>query len=196
MDFFQAEERARRHTGWLIALFSLAVCGTGLAVYAATRLALNLASARALESYALHFWDANLFWRVAASTVALILGASFYKMRAVSSSADAVAVGLGGRPVDPNTHDPYERRLLNVVEEMAIASGVPVPTVHVLPEEPGINAFAVGLDASRSAIAVTDGCLKRLSRDELQGVVAHEFSHLLNGDSRISLRLLGLVYGI
>src|SRR5207248_7560728 len=129
-------------------------------------------------------------------TLILIVGVSIYKTRAVSASADAIALGLGGRLLDPNTVDPHERRLLDVVEEMSIASGLPVPAVHLLPQEPGINAFAVGLDASRSAIAVTDGCLKLLSRDELQGVVAHEFSHLLNGDSRINLRLLGLVHGI
>src|SRR6266404_3750139 len=142
MDFFEEQHRARQRTGWLIVLFSLAVC------------------------------------------------------RTVIASAESVVLGLGGRLVDSNAHDPYERRLLNVVEEMAIASGVPVPAVYVLPEEPGINALAVGLDVSRSAIAVTDGCLKLLSRDELQGVVAHELSHLLNGDSRINLRLLGLVHGI
>src|SRR6266404_6358793 len=142
MDFFEEQHRARQRTGWLIVLFSLAVC------------------------------------------------------RTVIASAESVVLGLGGRLVDSNARDPYERRLLNVVEEMAIASGVPVPAVYVLPGEPGINAFAVGLDVSRSAIAVTDGCLKLLSRDELQGVVAHEFSHLLNGDSRINLRLLGLVHGI
>jgi Zn-dependent protease with chaperone function len=196
MNFFEAQERARRHTVWLIALFSLAVCGTVLAVYALTRVSVQYAWQRPLADLGPHFWEGGLFWRVAAATVALIGGASLYKTRAVAASADSIALGLGGRLLDPNTRDPYERRLLNVVEEMAIASGVPVPAVHVLAQEPGINAFAVGLDASRSAIAVTDGCLKLLSRDELQGVVAHELSHLLNGDARINLRLLGLVHGI
>src|SRR5207253_2614479 len=142
------------------------------------------------------FWNGDLFWRVAANTVALIAAVSFFKIRALSASADSVVLGLGGHLLDPNASDPHQRRLLNVVEEMAIASGVPVPAVYLLPDEPGINALAVGLDASRSAIAVTDGCLKVLSRDELQGVIAHEFSHLLNGDSKINLRLLGLVHGI
>ena len=196
MDFFEAEERARRRTGWLIALFSLAVCGTVLAVYVAAKVAMYFAWRRSPDALALQFWEPDLFWKVAGATVLLIAAASVYKTRAVSASADALALGLGGRLLDPNTRDPYERRLLNVVEEMAIASGVPVPAVHLLPAEPGINAFAVGLDPSRSSIAVTDGCLKMLSRDELQGVVAHEFSHLLNGDARINLRLLGLVHGI
>jgi len=196
MDFFEEQHRARQRTGWLIVLFSLAVCGTVIAVYAAVKIAVQSAWDVPLDQWSGKFWDGALFWTVAAYTVALIAAASLYKIRAVSASAESVVLGLGGRPLDPNARDPYERRLLNVVEEMAIASGVPVPAVYVLPEEPGINAFAVGLDVSRSAIAVTDGCLKLLSRDELQGVVAHEFSHLLNGDSRINLRLLGLVHGI
>src|SRR5437016_13865102 len=193
MDFFEEQERARSRTGWLIVLFSLAVCGTVMAVYAAMKLALQYAFDRPLFE---QFWNGDLFWRVAANTVALIAAVSFFKIRALSASADSVVLGLGGHLLDPNASDPHQRRLLNVVEEMAIASGVPVPAVYLLPDEPGINALAVGLDASRSAIAVTDGCLKVLSRDELQGVIAHEFSNLLNGDSKINLRLLGLVHGI
>src|SRR2546428_6298320 len=196
MDFFEEQERARSRTGWLILLFGLAVCGTVMAVYAAMRLALQYAFGRPLLGAFGQFWNGDLFWRVAANTVALIAAVSFFKIRALSASAYSVVLGLGGQLLDPNTNDPHQRRLLNVVEEMAIASGVPVPAVYLLPDEPGINALAVGLDASRSAIAVTDGCLKLLTRDELQGVVAHEFSHLLNGDSRINLRLLGLVHGI
>jgi len=196
MDFFEEQHRARQRTGWLIVLFSLAVCGTVIAIYAVTKIAVQSAWDLPFDQLSGRFWDGALFWRVAAVTVTFIAAASLYKIRAVSASAESIVLGLGGRLLDPNARDPYERRLLNVVEEMAIASGVPVPAVHVLPGEPGINAFAVGLDVSRSAIAVTDGCLKLLSRDELQGVVAHEFSHLLNGDSRINLRLLGLVHGI
>jgi Zn-dependent protease with chaperone function len=196
MDFFEAQERAKRRTGWLIVLFSLAVCGTVMAVYAVAMIALQLLGVRPLTDLPRQLWDPDLFWRIAANTLVLIVGVTIYKTRAVSASADAIALGLGGRLLDPNTVDPHERRLLNIVEEMAIASGVPVPAVHLLPQEPGINAFAVGLDASRSAIAVTDGCLRLLSRDELQGVVAHEFSHLLNGDAKLNVRLLGLVHGI
>jgi Zn-dependent protease with chaperone function len=194
MDFFEAQERARKHTAWLIALFALAVCGTVLALYVA---------ARWFQAYAWHhstdltpFWDPLLFANVAGATLAVIASGTLYKTAVVNASAESIPIGLGGRLVDPNTRDPYEKRLLNIVDEMAIASGIAVPAVYVLPQEPGINAFAVGFDPSRAAIAVTDGCLKLLSRDELQGVVAHEFSHLLNGDSRISLRLLGLVHGI
>ena len=103
---------------------------------------------------------------------------------------------VGGRLVDPQTADPAERRLLNVVEEMSLASGVPVPPVYVLDNEPSINAFAAGYQPNQAVVAVSRGCLEYLTRDELQGVLGHEFSHVLNGDMRLNLRLIGIVYGI
>ena len=114
----------------------------------------------------------------------------------MSSGGSAVAESLGGRLVDSNTRDPHERKLLNVVEEMAIASGVPMPQVYVLDDEPGINAFAAGHTPSDAAVAVTRGCIATLTRDELQGVIGHEFSHILNGDMRLNLRLMGIIFGI
>src|SRR5690606_28971990 len=107
-----------------------------------------------------------------------------------------VAGLLGGLPVNPATDDPDERRLVNVVEEMAIASGVPVPAIYVLPGEESINAFAAGYGVHDAAVAVTRGALKHLTRDELQGVIAHEFSHILNGDMRLNIRLIGLLHGL
>jgi Zn-dependent protease with chaperone function len=107
-----------------------------------------------------------------------------------------VAELLDGRPIDPNTTDPDERRVLNVVEEMAIASGTPVPPVYLLENEEGINAFAAGYTPSDAVIGVTRGCVQTLTRDELQGVIAHEFSHILNGDMRLNIRLMGVLYGI
>jgi len=196
MDFFEAEHRAKRRTDWLAVLFALAVSGTVLAVYAAVRVGCQAVLKRPFDALPAEFWNFELFWRVAATTLAVILIGSLYKTWTLRASASSIAVGLGGRLVDSNTRDPHERRLLNVVEEMAIASGTPVPAVHVLPGEAGINAFAMGLRPSDSGIAVTDGCLKLLTRDELQGVVAHEFSHLLNGDSRLNMRLMALVHGI
>src|ERR1700693_1405022 len=121
MDFFESEQRARRHTLWLIVLFSLAVCGTVLAVYAVAWAALQYASQRGLARMPAQLWEGNLFWKVAAATATLIGSASLYKTRAVSASADSLALGLGGRLLDPNTREPYERRLLNVGEEVASA---------------------------------------------------------------------------
>ena len=107
-----------------------------------------------------------------------------------------VAESLGGRLVHSDTRDPTERKLLNVVEEMAIASGTATPPVYVLDDEGGINAFAAGFSPSDAVIGVTRGCAEQLSRDELQGVIAHEFSHILNGDMRLNIRLIGVLHGI
>jgi Zn-dependent protease with chaperone function len=107
-----------------------------------------------------------------------------------------VAGVLGGKRVDPATTDAAQRRLLHVVEEMAIASGVPVPDVYVLPRETGLNAFAAGFTPGDAVIGVTAGAVKYLARDELQGVIAHEFSHILHGDMRLNMRLMGLVHGL
>jgi Zn-dependent protease with chaperone function len=117
-------------------------------------------------------------------------------MNALASGGDAVARMVGARPVDPSTRDLLDRRLLNVVEEMAIASGVPVPRVFVMDEENTINAFAAGHSINDAVVAVTRGTLTRLSRDELQGVIAHEFSHVLNGDMRLNMRLIGVLFGL
>jgi Zn-dependent protease with chaperone function len=103
---------------------------------------------------------------------------------------------LGGRLVSSNTQDEDERKLLNVVEEMAIASGTAVPQVYVLLDEESINAFAAGHTTSDAAIGVTRGCMQMLNRDELQGVIGHEFSHILNGDMRLNFRLIGITHGI
>ncbi len=103
---------------------------------------------------------------------------------------------MGGTLVPADVQDPLRRRLRNVVEEMAIASGVPVPEIYVLEEESGINAFAAGFTPSDAAVAVTRGTLELLDRDELQGVIAHEFSHILNGDMRLNIRLMGVLFGI
>ncbi len=117
-------------------------------------------------------------------------------MRQLQKGGGTVAEMLGGSRVPENTDNPAERRLLNVVEEMSIAAGIPVPLVYILEKEKGINAFAAGLSINDAAVAVTQGALDRLSREELQGVIAHEFSHLLNGDMRLNIQLIGIIYGI
>ena len=119
-----------------------------------------------------------------------------FKTLELAKGGSVVATNFGGRLVNPSTTDPDERKLLNVVEEMAIAAGIPVPQVYLLPEERGINAFAAGHSTSDAVVAVTEGSIKLLTRDELQGVIGHEFSHILNGDMRLNLRLMGIVFGI
>ncbi len=196
MDFFASQDAARRKTKRLVAIFLLAVLLIVLAVYAASLVIFIGLNIRVEEPNPLPLWNPGLFFAVAAGTITVILLGSLYKLSALRGGGESVAVLLGGRPVDANTRDADERRLLNVVEEMAIASGVPVPAVFLLPGEKGINAFAAGFSPQDAVIGVTEGCLRLLSRDELQGVIAHEFSHILNGDMRLNLRLIGVLHGI
>jgi Zn-dependent protease with chaperone function len=142
-------------------------------------------------------WDLVLLWKIAAVVAVLIFSATIYKYMQLRTGGGAlVAQLLGGRPVYPDTNDFYERRLLNIIEEMALASGVTVPSIYLMERESGINAFAAGFTQEDAVLGVTRGALNYLSREELQGVIAHEFSHILNGDMRINIRLQGLLHGI
>ena len=190
MNFFEHQDQARRRTGCLLALYCLAVGGIIVAVYVVVVLAFGHD-----EALAMRWWRPDLLLWVSAAAVAVIGVATWQKIRLLGHSGVAVAASVGGRSIDPATSDEGERRLVNVVEEMAIASGVAVPATAVL-EEDSINAFAAGYDVDDAVVAVTRGCLESLSRDELQGVVAHEFSHVLNGDMRMNTRLIGVLYGI
>ena len=195
MNFFEEQEQAKRRTGWLVALFVLAVVLIVATVYFAAVVALQGAGG-AEGAGPFTWWEPGLLALVAAG-VGLTVGiASGVRTLTLRSGGPAVAEMMGGRVVSPNTTDPDERRLHNVVEEMALASGVPVPVVYILPDEPAINAFAAGYSIDDAVVAVTDGALHALTRDELQGVMAHEFSHLLNRDSRLNIRLTGLIFGI
>ncbi|MBP6627303.1 MAG: M48 family metallopeptidase, partial [Arenimonas sp.] len=129
-------------------------------------------------------------------TLGIVGVASLYRISSLRAGGAAVAQQMGGTPVPEDTHDFHYRRLRNVVEEIAIASGVPVPQIFVLEDEAAINAFAAGYSPSDAAVAVTRGALDKLNRDELQGVVAHEFSHVLNGDMRLNIHLMGVLFGI
>ncbi len=198
-DFFQRQTEARRTSKWLVGVFILAV----ISIVATTMLATALVTGVVQEhptyrGYQLERqpfpWEETLISGVAA--LGLIVGGSLFKIAQLSRGGTVVAEQLGGRRIYPNTVDPVERRLLNVVEEMALASGTPVPAVFMLNEEQGINAFAAGHSVSDCVIGVTRGCAEQLSRDQLQGVIAHEFSHILNGDMRLSLRLMGVLFGI
>ncbi len=192
MDFFATQERAERNTLRLVALFGLAVVGVVACVYLAIRLLLYKTETGGSGP----FWNPSVFVPVATITLAVIALSSLYKIWSLRSGAEAIASLLGARPVPPNTTDPAERRLLNVVEEMALAAGMPVPSVVVLDREAGINAFAAGWAPGDSMVGVTRGCLERLERDELQGVIGHELSHILNADARLNLHLIGWLHGL
>jgi len=198
MDFFARQDHARRQTVKLLVLFGIAVAVIIVAVYLVAVLALhgNDYSHGRAPGGPLSFWDPELLLGVAFGTGLVIALASLYKVAELAAGGEVVAQMLGGRPVDPQTRDPAERRLLNIVEEISLASGVPVPPVYVLDNEPSINAFAAGYQPNQAVVAVSQGCLEYLTRDELQGVLGHEFSHILNGDMRLNMRLIGIVFGI
>jgi Zn-dependent protease with chaperone function len=199
MDFFQQQDKARKKTKLLVFYFAIAVAALIVAVYFASLVIFSGAQAhyhRYGEQPEFALWNPQLFLGVAAGVLAVVFIGSTYKTMALARGGSAVSEMMGGRPVNPNSNDPDERKLLNVVEEMAIASGVPVPQVYVMDEEDGINAFAAGHKPGDATVTVTRGCMKLLSRDELQGVIGHEFSHILNGDMRLNLRLMGIIFGI
>lgn len=196
MDFFEAQARAKKRSGRLVALFALAVLGTILAAYVAGLFLIRYIGEDYGRMVGDGLWHPRLFLGIAGGTLLVVGCASLFKWQQYSAGGSAVAENLGSRRVDPRTTDLNEKRLLNVVEEMAIASGTPVPAVYVMDDEPGINAFAAGLTTSDAVVAVTRGTLEKLNRDELQGVVGHEFSHILNGDMRLNMRLSAMVFGI
>ncbi len=198
MDFFANQDQARKRSSLLVLYYVLAVVLIAAAVYLAISVGIQFffEERSAGEELDVQWWRPKVFAWVITGTLAVICAGTFYKISQLSQGGSAVASLLGGRKVSRSSSDPNEKRLLNVVDEMAIASGAPVPEVYVMDHEPGINAFAAGFASSDAIVAVTRGTIERLSRDELQGVIAHEFSHILNGDMRLNIRLTGVLHGI
>jgi len=190
MNFFEHQEQALRRTGLLVSLYGLAVLGTVALVFGLVVGVLFFTDTRLADDELI-----GLGFLVPASTLGLILLAAFWKSMQLRGGGRVVAEQMDGRLIMRDTTETAERRLINVVEEMAVAAGIPAPPVYVLDEE-GINAFAAGYSADDAVIAVTRGALAQLSRDELQGVVAHEYSHILNADIRLNIRLIGWLHGI
>jgi Zn-dependent protease with chaperone function len=190
VNFFDAQDKARRLTRWLVIVYGVAtlliIAGVTL-VFTAAFYGLGQQSRPP---------DPELLIGIAGLTLLIIVGATLYRTARLASGGGRVAAELGGTRLDADESDPLRRRLRNVVEEMAIASGVPVPEIYVLEQEQGINAFAAGFTPDDAAVAVTRGTLELLTRDELQGVIAHEFSHILNGDMRLNIRMMGVLFGI
>lgn len=184
MDFFEHQARAQTKTRWLIVYFALALVG----IIAAVHVVVTLLLTEPLDNWEILAW-------VTAGVLLTVMCGSLIKIIELSKGGQTVAAMLGGEPVAPNTTDLNERKLLNVIEEMSIASGVPAPGVYVMPDR-SINAFAAGHGPGDAVIGVTRGCIEHLSRDELQGVIAHEFSHLLHGDMKLNIQLMGLLNGI
>ncbi|MCV7301360.1 M48 family metallopeptidase [Mycobacterium barrassiae] len=194
MNFFDHQRAARGTTLKLVFLFAAAVVALVAAIDGAAVVAMLYLGSdhKEVDTSAI----VAVVIVVTAVTLLVIAGGMLFKTLSLRQGGAAVAAAVGAVPVDPTTSDPQLRRLVNIVEEMALASGVPVPRLFVMPREQGINAFAAGFTPADAAIAVTAGALAQLNRDELQGVIGHEFSHILNGDMRLNIRLIGLLAGI
>jgi len=189
VKFFDAQDKAKRATRWLVVIYILS---TALIVAGVT----TIVGAALYSSNQGGTPDPSALATVAVLATLLIVGATLYKTAVLSGGGGRVALDMGATLVPTDVTDPLRRRLRNVVEEMAIASGVPVPEIYVMEAESGINAFAAGFTPGDAAVAVTRGTLELLNREELQGVIAHEFSHILNGDMRLNIRMMGVLFGI
>jgi Zn-dependent protease with chaperone function len=199
VNFFEYQEQARRQSRWLIFLFILAVITIIVVIDLAMLIAFGVMDAEQQQVlFSTQTLQANLPTLIGGAlvTAAVIAIASLFKTAALRSGGGKVARELGGVLVEADARDPLRRRLYNVVEEIALASGIAVPEIYVLEQESGINAFAAGFTPADAAVAVTRGALEKLSRSELQGVIAHEFSHIFNGDMRLNIRLMGALFGI
>ena len=198
MNFFEAQDSARRSTSFLILLFVVAIAAlvvlSNLIIFEFIYFG-EFSSFTFTLSELERVFDPNLSILLSTAILAFISLGSLYKLAQLSSGGSVIAQSLGGVIIPRSSIDLLHKKILNVVEEMAIASGVPVPQVYILDEQ-GINAFAAGWKTTNVVIGITRGALERLSRDELQGVIAHEFSHIFNGDMRLNIRLIAILHGI
>lgn len=198
MNFFESQERAHKHTTLLVVLFGAAVIALIVMANVLMLVVFGFVNSQQMRDGQTFFAqiDWKMFATVGAGVSVVVLVGSLYKMMALSAGGKVVAESLGGQLIPRNTEEPNQRKLLNVVDEMAIASGTPAPPVYLLANEPGINAFAAGFSPRDAVLGITRGAIEQLNRDQLQGVIAHEFSHIFNGDMRLNLRLMGALNGI
>jgi len=192
MNFFRAQDEARGRTTRLVALLVLAIVVLAGSLYVLA----VLGQQKLVRGGELDWFQPKLFAATAGTALVVILGGSLLRIAELSKGGGAIAERLGGRLVGATTKDAAERRYLNVVQEMALASGLPVPLCYVIDGDETINAFAAGNTPQDAAVGVTCGALRNLTRDELQGVIAHEFSHIGNGDMKLNLRIIGTVAGL
>jgi Zn-dependent protease with chaperone function len=198
MNFFESQDRVRRNTFLLVILFGLAVITMIVMVNLLVMAVSGYFNSQQMADGGTFFREVDwrMFAAVSVGVSLVVLAGSLYKMVALSSGGKVVAESLGGQLIARNTDNPMQRKLLNVVDEMAVASGTPAPPVYLLANQPGINAFAAGFSSRDAVIGVTQGAIDHLSREQLQGVIAHEFSHIFNGDMRLNIRLMGVLNGI
>lgn len=198
MNFFESQDRVRKNTALLVVLFILAVVALIIMTNLLVMIVFGFINSQQLGNgeTGIQQMDWRTFVAVGIGVAVVVLVGSLYKIMVLSAGGKVVAESLGGQLIPQNTQNPNQRKLLNVVEEMAIASGTPAPPVYLLADEPGINAFAAGFSPRDAVIGVTQGTIDHLSREQVQGVIAHEFSHIFNGDMRLNIRLMGALNGI
>ena len=201
MNFFQQQENALSQSVRLSFLFVLALVGVVLTMYVSTLLVssiivtyFDLKGGRV--SAQIEWWQPEVFSGVSIIVIGIIVAGSLYKIAALRGGGRQIAMMMRAREVLPNSVDEAEAQLMNVVAEMSIASGVPMPSIFVMNGESSINAFAAGYSSGEAIVVVTRGCLERLTRAELQGVIGHEFSHILHGDMRLNIHMMGLIHGL
>jgi len=200
-NFFDRQERAHARSFWLLLCYALGVCALTITPYllimwTTQTTVVEQSFDHAYPKVEYNWWDAEIFAWTFGGALLTVLGATFYKWGDLSARPARLAEELGGSSLDKLPEDEGTRRLRNVAEEMCIAAGLPVPQLYVLDEEEGINAFAMGTPDGRGVVGVTRGALEGLSREELQGVVAHEIGHLHNRDTRLQIRLIALAFGL
>ena len=194
--FFENQIKAKKRTKILVLLYGLAVAFIIIGVYLASVFFLGLSLTKTASTGSLTLWNPQMFTSISGVLLFVIFINTIIKISQLGSGGAKVARLLGGRLIPVDTEVATERKLLNVVEETAIAAGMKIPPVYLMEEEKSINAFAAGTSSGNAVIGVSRGSLELLTRDELQGVVAHEFSHILNGDMRLNIRLIGILHGI
>jgi len=192
MNFFRAQDEARGRTTKLVVLLVLAILMLTGSLYAIA----VYAKGQLMERGSLDWFQPKLFLATSGTALVVIMGTSWWRISELAKGGAFVAQSLGARPVSPHTKDLAERRYLNIVEEMSLAAGLPMPACFVVDHDTTINAFAAGNNPQDAAVAVTRGSLTYLNRDELQGVIAHEFSHIGNGDMKLNLRIIGTIAGL
>ena len=194
MNFFENQDKARQNTQRLLGLFALSILMIILAIYITLLFLPYMLTSVDMSSFI--WWNPTLFLSVSLVVIGIISLAIWSKNHSLREGGSVIAKYLGGTLITTETASEQEQQLLNIVEEMAIASGIPVPKVYLLYNEPNLNAFTAGFTFNDAVIGVTRGSIENFNRDELQAIIAHEFSHIINGDMRLNLQLVGLFHGI
>jgi len=196
MDFFEKQTLARRKSTLLVTYFVIAVVATVVVINLLSYLSVRYFAQSQYMIVTPRDWFDGPFWWLTLTVVGAIAAGSLWRFVRLRKGGSQVPLMMGALPVDLQSKDTLHRRLINVTEEMSIAAGTPIPQIFILQQETGINAFVAGYQLQDMTLTVSQGALENLSRDELQGVIAHEFSHIQNADTRLNMRIMALLAGL